>query len=98
MKKAILSLCPQLRGHEDAHENGCKRGKHGVVSVGACDNAKQRHEQVTRCDGVRRSKRVAERMAEAEHDVDDVEHAHKRGRHESVTKSVHGSVEPWRDK
>ena len=82
-------------GHEDGHERRCKRGKHGVVSVGACESAEQRHGHVARCEGVRRSKRAAERAAGAEHDT---EHAHKRGRHERVTEIVHESVEPWRDK
>ena len=82
-------------GHEDGHERASKRGKHGVVRVGAGESVEQRHGHGARCEGVRRSKRVAERVAEAEHDT---EHAHKRGRHERVTEVVHGSVEPWRDK
>ena len=46
--------------------------------------------------GVRRSKRVAERMeGGTDHDT---EHAHMRKRHESASQNVPDGVLPWRDK
>ena len=55
----------------------------------------QWHEHVPIVDGLRGSKRVAASMTGAENDT---QHAHKRGKHESVIATVHVGVEPWRDK
>ena len=82
-------------GYDDEREHESKRGKHGTVSTDECESVEQQHEQVQTHDGLRRSKRVAERMTGAEGDS---QHAHKRGKHESVIAYVDVSIEPWRDK
>ena len=82
--------------HDTECEHEHKRGKHGTASTSMmCESVEHWHGHVPAWDSVRRSKRVAARMMGAE---DDTQHAHKRGRHESVIASVHVGVEPWRDK
>ena len=78
--------------HGTEHEHDVKRGKCEVAWTTGRGSAELPHGGVLRCDGVRRSKRLAERME------GDTEHAHKRKKHEGVSRVVCDTVAPWRDK
>ena len=72
----------------------------GTEVVEAEHGAKRQRGIEIELGGVRRSKRLAARMdvsveGGTEHDT---EHAHKRERHESESRSVPDCVMPWRDK
>ena len=79
-------------GHSTERGHDVKRGKHGIVCTSQHEGGKSPHECVLTCGGVSRSKRLAELME------GDTEHAHKRKRHEGVSRVVYDTVEPWRDK
>ena len=81
--------------HDTEHERERKCGKHGTVSTDTMYGSVWRSHEHVPMDGLRRSKRVAACMTGAE---DDTQHAHKRGKHESVSATVYVGVEPWRDK
>ena len=68
----------------------------GTEAVEAEHGTKRQRGIEAELGGVRRSKRVAERMEGGTEQ--DTEHAHRRKRHESASRSVPDGVTPWRDK
>ena len=89
-------------GDVDVEQNGGvkvvkSRKRRGEIAHGqATECNKRQRGQVAEVDGIRRSKRLAERAGDGtEYDT---EHAHQRKRHEGVSKAVCDTVEPWRDK
>ena len=84
-----------LHGRDNERKHG-KRGKRASVGMDECESVEQQHEHVQTGDGLRRSKRVAGRMMTGAEG--DSQHAHKRGKHESVSAFVDVSIVPWRDK